>query len=542
MSDKKLRFRIGLFVLASLILLAGLIYMFGNFPSMFRSRDGETYQVVFDNAPGVEVGTPVRRSGIKIGEVSKVELNDETGQVTISVVIMPGRTLRKSDDAILSSNLLSGDTAIDFLTRKPKEGQPLDTGKRDPNVPIVGNPPTNVNQLLARASEVVPPAQKTLEAIQQSIKRVEQLAPVIEQTLKSYDKLARDVGQAVPDVQATAKEIRTFATEVRKTVPDLQSTAKQINQFAQEARGTNQEVKKLTLQMQKIIPSIETTTKQVGELATTAKQVIPDFQEVAKKVGELATEVKLTVPTIQSTAKDLQRLVQESKKAIPLAKNVLKELELAAKNWGSVGEEVGVFLSTNQDRMQKLLENSDKAVKGVAGVFNEDNVKNFERFLNNLGVASKDLPSLMRNANKLFEEGRGVLRQAEPTLTRFNGVLYNLLNITNADSEIGKGLIRSFTSAANKLNTVLGDVSTIIKVAAKKDGTFQRFLTDPALYNHLDDAALMITRVLPRVDRILKDFEVFADKVARHPESIGLGGLVRPSTGIKNSPFRQPRR
>jgi phospholipid/cholesterol/gamma-HCH transport system substrate-binding protein len=46
--------------------------------------------------------------------------------------------------------------------------------------------------------------------------------------------------------------------------------------------------------------------------------------------------------------------------------------------------------------------------------------------------------------------------------------------------------------------------------------------------------------MVPRFDRILRDFEVFADKIARHPESIGVGGAVRPSAGLKESPTVGP--
>ena len=53
------------------------------------------------------------------------------------------------------------------------------------------------------------------------------------------------------------------------------------------------------------------------------------------------------------------------------------------------------------------------------------------------------------------------------------------------------------------------------------------------VYNHLDEAACLMTRLLPRVDRALQDLEVFADKIARHPEALGLGGVVRPGVGLK---------
>jgi hypothetical protein len=52
----------------------------------------------------------------------------------------------------------------------------------------------------------------------------------------------------------------------------------------------------------------------------------------------------------------------------------------------------------------------------------------------------------------------------------------------------------------------------------------------------VDATAASVLKLLPRIDRILKDFETFADKLARHPEAIGIGGVVHPSDGLKNAP------
>jgi phospholipid/cholesterol/gamma-HCH transport system substrate-binding protein len=56
------------------------------------------------------------------------------------------------------------------------------------------------------------------------------------------------------------------------------------------------------------------------------------------------------------------------------------------------------------------------------------------------------------------------------------------------------------------------------------------------LYNHLDEVACQLAKIMPRLDRVLKDAEVFADKIARHPELIGAGGAIRPSSGLKEAP------
>jgi phospholipid/cholesterol/gamma-HCH transport system substrate-binding protein len=73
------------------------------------------------------------------------------------------------------------------------------------------------------------------------------------------------------------------------------------------------------------------------------------------------------------------------------------------------------------------------------------------------------------------------------------------------------------------------------RAITQSNGTLSRLLNDPQLYNHLDEAACMLTKIMPRVDRAMKDIEVFTDKLARHPELIGLGGVTHPSNGIKDA-------
>src|SRR5205085_1389280 len=112
----------------------------------------------------------------------------------------------------------------------------------------------------------------------------------------------------------------------------------------------------------------------------------------------------------------------------------------------------------------------------------------------------------------------------------------NVLLRTNEDqiNSIVKNLDKVMGGLAEVLKQDnLNDVATLLRNLAEAS---RRFLTDPSLYNHLDDTALMLTRIIPRLDRVLHDFEVFADKLARHPEALGLGGVVRPSSGLKEPP------
>src|SRR5262249_20113632 len=122
------------------------------------------------------------------------------------------------------------------------------------------------------------------------------------------------------------------------------------------------------------------------------------------------------------------------------------------------------------------------------------------------------------------------------SVAKTNEVMTNLQQLTKPLAERGDSIVRNLDDTLAKLSRTLDGVMHIVGAATQGDGTLKRILTDPSLYDNLNEAACQISRAMPRLDRILKDVEVFADKIARHPESLGVGGAVRPSQGIKEGP------
>src|SRR5262249_47719220 len=119
MNQQSMRFRIGVFVLAAILLLTVLVILFGGVPTMFKPQD--RYTIVFDYATGISVGTPLRRSGVRIGQVQSVNLDDKTGKVRVTIVIDRPHMLYEGDQPILVHGALSGDTTIDFIAPPPSE-------------------------------------------------------------------------------------------------------------------------------------------------------------------------------------------------------------------------------------------------------------------------------------------------------------------------------------------------------------------------------------------------------------------------------------
>src|SRR5439155_27307313 len=156
MNDQGLRFRIGVFVLAAMILLAVLIILFSGLPTIFVQH--RQYTIVFDDAPGVAPGTPVRRSGVRIGEVKSVELDDETGKVRVTIVVEKRYTLRKNERPTLTTGLLGSDISIDFIP-EPPDGAAVDRSPVEPGAELTGVKQADPRRLMTQAAAAMPDLQ-----------------------------------------------------------------------------------------------------------------------------------------------------------------------------------------------------------------------------------------------------------------------------------------------------------------------------------------------------------------------------------------------
>ena len=70
MDERVVQFRVGAMVLATLLITLILVFLFGEGPEMFKGR--LTIHMIFTEAPMVMENTPVKKSGVLIGRVTKV--------------------------------------------------------------------------------------------------------------------------------------------------------------------------------------------------------------------------------------------------------------------------------------------------------------------------------------------------------------------------------------------------------------------------------------------------------------------------------------
>jgi ABC-type transporter Mla subunit MlaD len=439
-----MRILIGAFVALALVLLGTLIVLFNSLPRLFKATSTYTAQFT-DDVSGLTSGAPVRRSGVPVGVVGEMALDDATGAVRVQLVIDRPIVIRKNEQVTLVANLLGNDTAIELVTVAPPEGKTADTTPVPPDTVLVGVRSGNFSQLVARASEVVPTTQETLNDIRKSIARIEKMAPLVEDTFREYRDLAHSLNTAIPDLRQTNTDI--------------------------------------------------------DKLAQSADKAMTQFQDA--------------IPKITRDADDAAA---------------------AARAWQKVGERVDVVLQQNQDQINQAVARLNDVLTRTATLLSDDNVHNVTDVLRNVRTASQTFPDLVRDSDELMKEGRNALDRFNATLVRLDDLTQNLQKITKPLADRSDVLARNLDEGLARLNRTMADVDQLVQAIGQSNGTLNKLLTDPSLYNHLDEVASQAARAATQLGLILKDLETFTDKLARHPESIGLGGLVRPSSGLKDPP------
>ena len=85
------------------------------------------------------------------------------------------------------------------------------------------------------------------------------------------------------------------------------------------------------------------------------------------------------------------------------------------------------------------------------------------------------------------------------------------------------------------VETMTHELAVISQLMNQNDGTMKKLMTDPQMYHNLNTTTTSLAVLLRNLEPVIRDLQVFSDKIARHPELLGVRGVVRGSSGLKES-------
>ncbi len=188
MDKSRLELKVGAFVFVGIFILAAFVFKIGNIRNY-----GSVYSMrfIFSNVCGVQSGSPVRFSGVEVGEVTQVNIlegkQDNTIQIEVLARIKKSILVPSGSKAYIETLGLLGEKYIEIIP--PSEFKTF----LKPGDTLFGNTPLMMHELVSSGQQLV----KDLQEIVHKLKAGEGTVGM----LLNDDKLYQELEGLISDIR-----------------------------------------------------------------------------------------------------------------------------------------------------------------------------------------------------------------------------------------------------------------------------------------------------------------------------------------------------
>ncbi len=204
-----------------------------------------------------------------------------------------------------------------------------------------------------------------------------------------------------------------------------------------------------------------------------------------------------------------------------------RSLTSASNQVMKLAKDVDQLVGTNDDQFRRLLGKTERSLDTL-----EKTMQNANEFVGDPAIRD-NLRKSVAALPKALEQTEESLALLQKMSVRAEKNLQNLEGFTGPLGERGPSLINHADQSVRRLDEILGQLQTFTTQMNNREGSLGQLMNNPQLYNQVNEAAININDVSKQLKPILADARVLSDKLARHPELLGVRGALEKSPGIK---------
>jgi phospholipid/cholesterol/gamma-HCH transport system substrate-binding protein len=229
-----------------------------------------------------------------------------------------------------------------------------------------------------------------------------------------------------------------------------------------------------------------------------------------------------------------QDAIRAMSDAMQVFVSLADDLEVALGTMRSAGEDVGgvarnlnTVVVNNQDQLNRILGKTETALGRFDTTMTavQDLVSD-EELRVRLKQVLDQVPQVLSDASNLIAGMGRVADEAEQNLIFLQG-------LTKPLGQQGDEIVSSLQQSLTRLDTVLLELQQFSKAVNDSQGALGQFVHNPELYQRLNNAAANVEELTFRLQPVVNDARVIADKLARNPGRILRGAIGRPQSGLK---------
>jgi len=260
-------------------------------------------------------------------------------------------------------------------------------------------------------------------------------------------------------------------------------------------------------------PRIATTLLGDAEIQLVPGRVVPPRQRIAPEevlVGAISRDPFEAFATLEpKLGSALESLTQASESVTKLSANLDRLL---------LGEDD--TFSKMVAKTEKALDAFSLAMDNINDVMGDANARaNLKQTLNGLPEVMNDLRTTVQGIGTTVDTADRNLR--------------NLEGLTRPLGERGEGMVAQVDKTIGRLDEVLQQATLFTRALNESEGTLGKLVRDPKVYDDLAQAAANVNNLTKELRPIVDDVRVFTDKIARHPEQLGVRGALDRRPGLK---------
>lgn len=198
-----------------------------------------------------------------------------------------------------------------------------------------------------------------------------------------------------------------------------------------------------------------------------------------------------------------------------------------SREWELVAKNINNLVETKRGNLDLVIERAAESLHQFTVATQSAN-----RVLGDPQVEA-NIKATLAAMPQLVEDTRRTIAAVRSAVSKMDESMANLRDVTEPLAQRSTSIVNNLDKSVASLEKLLADLNHFSRLVNQPDGSLQQFVSDPQLYRNLNESAAALQVVLKNLDPVVRDMRIFTDKVARHPEIIGVGGALKGSTGLK---------
>lgn len=214
----------------------------------------------------------------------------------------------------------------------------------------------------------------------------------------------------------------------------------------------------------------------------------------------------------------------------------LESFNGTSEEWKTVGKNLNSLLETKEGKLDDVIERAAAGLEAFA-----QTMKTANETLTSANSLLAD-PQVQQDLKRTIAALPQIVTETQQTiaLTRqsIQKVSDNLEKINAATDPLAKqsqSMVSKLDGSLGQLESLLTELNMFSKNLNTEDGTLQQFSKNPDLYNNLNRSTAALSTLLTNLEPIITDVRIFSDRIARHPEILGVSGAMKGSSGLKEA-------